>query len=80
MTKHIENRDKIIQSLREELVGPSPQGKAINCSGEITFNSAQEGFYGPWIQDNGEEILQRDSPTIRYGVGVLYSLNTKLEN
>jgi hypothetical protein len=80
MTKHIENRDKIIQALREELVGPSPQGKPINCSDEITFNSGKEGFYSPWRQDNGEEILQRDPPTIRYGVGVLYPLNTKLEN
>jgi Helicase conserved C-terminal domain len=80
MTKHIENRDKIIQALREELVGPSPQGKPRNCSGEITFNSDKEGFYDPWRQDNGEEILQRDPPRIRYGVGVLYPLNTKLEN
>ncbi|BBD62930.1 helicase domain protein (plasmid) [Nostoc sp. HK-01] len=80
MTKHIENRDEIIQALREELVGPSPQGKPRNCSGEITFNSEKEGFYDPWRQDNGEEILQRDPPRIRYGVGVLYPLNTKLEN
>jgi hypothetical protein len=80
MTEHIENRDKIIQALREELVGPSPQGKPRNCSGEITFNSDKEGFYDPWRQDNGEEILQRDPPRIRYGVGVLYPLNTKLEN
>ncbi|MBD2415312.1 hypothetical protein FACHB389_17715 [Nostoc calcicola FACHB-389] len=80
MTEHIENRDKIIQALREELVGPSPQGKPRNCSGEITFNSAKEGFYEPWRQDNGEEILQRDPPRIRYGVGVLYPLSTKLED
>ncbi|MEJ6486267.1 helicase-related protein [Nostoc punctiforme UO1] len=80
MTEHIANRDKIIQSLREELVGPSPQGELINCSGEITFNFAKEGFYNPWRQDNGEEILQRDPPRIRYGVGVLYPLGTKLED
>ncbi|GAA6616838.1 helicase-related protein [Scytonema sp. NUACC26] len=79
MPDHITNRDKIIQALREELVGPSPQGKPINCSGEITFQDNEE-FYQPWRQDNGEEILQRDPPLVRYGVGVLHPVGTPLEN
>ncbi len=78
MTDHISNRDKIIQSLREDLVGPSPQGKIIKCSGEIKFESEKD-FYSPWKQENGEEILQRDAPSVRYGVGVLYPRSTKLE-
>jgi len=79
MPDHIANRDKIIQALREELVGPSPREKPINCSSEITFNSDEE-FYQPWRQDNGEEILQRDPPLIRYGVGVLHPIGTPIEN
>jgi hypothetical protein len=79
MPDHIANRDRIIQDLREELVGPSPQGKPINCSGPIKFESDKD-FYGPWRQDNGEEILQRDPPTVRYGVGVLYPLGTPADN
>ncbi|MBV8885534.1 MAG: hypothetical protein JO235_16280, partial [Chroococcidiopsidaceae cyanobacterium CP_BM_RX_35] len=79
MVDNIANRKKIIQALMEELVGPSPQGKTINCSGEINFQSAKD-FYGPWKQDNGEEILQRDPPAIRYGVGVLYPLGTSAED
>jgi hypothetical protein len=71
MADHITNRDQIIQFLREELVGPSPQGKPIDCSKEIDFSSDQD-FYSPWKQENGEEILQRDPPVMRYGVGVLY--------
>jgi hypothetical protein len=71
MANHIENRDQIIQFLREELVGPSPQGEAIKCQGEIKFSS-NEQFYRCWKQENGEEILQRDPPIVRYGVGVLY--------
>ena len=79
MAEHIANRDNIIQSLREEIVGPSPQGKPINCRSAINFQS-QKDFYGPWRQENGEEILQRDAPVVRYGVGVLFPMRTKLED
>lgn len=79
MSIHIENREKIIQALREELVGPSPQGEEIDSSGPIFFESEKD-FYKPWRQkDSGEEILQRDRPAARYGVGVLYPLGTLRE-
>jgi len=80
MIDHIKNRDQIIQSLKEELVGPSPQGQTIDCSKEVKFTSDQD-FYRPWRQHNGEEILQRDPPLTRYGVGVLYPyLGLKLDD
>ncbi|MEQ8974165.1 MAG: helicase-related protein [Coleofasciculus sp. C1-SOL-03] len=79
MAKHIQNRENIIQFLREELVGSSPQGEPKDCSGEVNFQSEQE-FYRPWRQANGEEILQRDPPLVRYGVGVLYPLGKKHED
>lgn len=80
MIDHIANRDQIIQSLREELVGPSPQGETIDCSQEVRFTSDQD-FYRPWRQHDGEEILQRDPPLTRYGVGVLYPfLGLKLDD
>ncbi|KAF1083762.1 hypothetical protein SPSYN_03111 [Sporotomaculum syntrophicum] len=79
MSVHINNREKIIQALREELVGPSPQGEEIDISGQIVFESEKD-FYKPWKQkDSGEEILQRDRPAARYGVGVLYPLGTLME-
>jgi hypothetical protein len=69
---HIANRKKIIRTLREELVGPSPQGKEIDCSQPISFEVVSH-FYGPWRQmGSGGEILPRDPPCKRYGVGVLY--------
>jgi len=69
---HIRNRDLLVKALREELVGPSPQGQEIDCNEEIVFDDA-ESFYKPWRQKGtGEEILQRDPPCNRYGVGVLY--------
>jgi len=72
LTSHIENRELLIRALREELVGPSPQGGEIDCSGKIAFEEA-DSFYKPWRQKGtGDEILQRDPPCGRYGVGVLY--------
>lgn len=72
MVDHIANRRRVISSLREELVGPAPQGKELDCTGDVIFASTPDS-YGPWRQKgSGDEILQRDPPTKRYGVGVLY--------
>lgn len=76
MPDHSDNREVVIDALRQELVGPSPQGEQIDCSGEVVFTEARQS-YGPWQQrDSGEEILQRDPPTKRYGVAVLYPVAT----
>ncbi len=78
-TPHIANRDKIIRDLREELVGPSPQGKEIDCTGEIVLDDPNEAFL-PWCQmGSGEEILKAP-PSTRYGIGVLYPVETVLED
>jgi len=62
----------MLRSLKEELVGPSPRGEELDCSTSVRFESSKDS-YGPWKQrDGGEEILQRDPPTKRYGIGVLY--------
>ena len=72
MPDHIANRDVILQALREELVGQCPVGEEIDCNAAIQLDDA-EPAYRPYRQSRtGEEILQRDAPTKRYGVGVLY--------
>lgn len=71
---HIANRDAVLRALREELVGPCPLGQEIDCSQAIHLEDT-EAAYRPYRQlGSGEEILQRDSPTKRYGVGVLYPM------
>lgn len=71
---HIANRDAVLRALREELVGPCPLGQEIDCAQDIHLEDA-EAAYRPYRQlGSGEEILQRDSPTKRYGVGVLYPM------
>ena len=74
LPNHIAGREHVIQTLREELQGPSPQGDPIDCSTQIVFDEPKAS-YGPWKQQgSGEEILQRDGPLKRYGIGVLYPL------
>lgn len=80
MADHIMNRDAVIKALREELVGPSPQGEEIDCSQDVVFDEAAKAF-GPWRQKgSGDEILLRDPPRRRYGIGVLYAMDTPVED
>ena len=80
MSVHFNNRQAILKSLKQELVGPSPAGNELDCSQPVTFEKVSES-YGPWRQkDSGEEVIQRDSPTKRYGIGVLYPLGTLVDD
>jgi Helicase conserved C-terminal domain len=79
MSDHITNRDAVLRALRQELVGPSPLGQEIDCTGPIQFDEIKEA-YRPYCQlGSGEEILQRVSPTKRYGVGVLFPMDARID-
>ena len=72
MQQDIANREILLAALRKELVGPDPQGEEIDRTTKIVFTEQQRS-YGPFRDKaTGEEILQRDRPTKRYGIGVLY--------
>ena len=77
---HLEDRDVVIQRLREEIVGPQPLGDPVNLSQPPRF----ERFFDAWKParqaDSGEEILTRDRPTKRYGSGVLFPPGTEGED
>jgi len=72
VTDHIRNRRLIIDDLRRELVGPAPIGEDTDCSGDVAFSTKEEANRPRRQRGSGEEIVQRDRPTKRYGVGVLY--------
>ena len=75
-----ESRQKVLEYLRREVMGPAPHGTPIDCSGDIRFETWEE-FERPYCQaDTGEEILQFDRPTRRYGVGVLYPPGTPVDD
>src|ERR1019366_7318475 len=90
MTDHKTDRDQMIAYLRHELLGPwepwhsegiavMAQGSDLEVSGELRFKDRRES-YGPFVQlGSSDEILQRDRPCKRYGVGVLYPRGVVLE-
>lgn len=76
MPDFLGGREAMVTALKEELVGPCPRGTAIDCTADVAFRDATSA-YGPWHQaGSGEEILQRDRPVKRYGIGVLYPPRT----
>lgn len=77
MVDHIAARDTIILQLKSELFGPAPAGQEIDCTKAVVIDKAEDA-YGPWRQKgSGEEILLRDPPTKRYGIGVLYPAGSR---
>lgn len=71
-------RSKLLAALQSELFGPEQldsnviQIKQIDFGGSLSFDEPRdaEGVFRE--QFTGSEILTRDRPTKRYGVGVLY--------
>lgn len=80
MLENVDNRDAILEALRKELVGPDPKGEGIDCSTKIVFSDQQHSYNPRHDRANGEEIIQRDRPTKRYGIGVLYPLGVHDHN
>lgn len=71
MPSFLDARAKSLAVLRRELVGPDPQGEPFDLA---SHTIDEETAWMPRRQaGNGEEILTRDSPDRRYGIGVLYS-------
>lgn len=80
MADHRQNRDKLLDALTRELVGPDPQGDMLDCSGDVEFETFKDSW-GPWRQQStGDEILTLEPPTRRYGVGVLFPPDTRNED
>src|SRR5437879_3641482 len=77
---HVVDRENLVNFLRAELVGPAPIGDSIDCSQDIVFDDAAQA-YQPRIQaGSNEEILQRDPPGRRYGIGVLYPMGREADD
>ena len=78
MINHKQNRENIIRDLKLNLIGPSPCGTPLKIDEKNIFASYQE-MYLPYRQfdpekpnNEGDEILNNQKPSERYGLGVLY--------
>lgn len=82
LEKNLRNRKWILDRIKAEIVGPDPplnyqerediQTLAFPATAQTIEFSSYEEFNRPKIQNNGEEILHQDSPSIRYGAGMLF--------
>ncbi|WP_428119290.1 helicase-related protein [Candidatus Poriferisodalis sp.] len=71
MPQFAEARAHTLAVLQRELVGPDPQGEPFDPESDVVDEGTR---WMPRRQElNGEEILTRDAPDRRYGVGVIYS-------
>ena len=64
-------REQVLGVLQRELVGPDPQGDFFDIDQDLV--DAETAWLPRRQAGTGEEILTRDGPDRRYGVGVLYS-------
>lgn len=71
---HVANRAQLVAALRAELLGPQPVGDPIDTVDDLIFPNAADAYRPRHDAATGEEILQRDPPTRRYGIGVLFPL------
>jgi len=81
MIDHKQNRENIIRDLNLNLIGPSPCGIPLKIDEKQTFKNYEE-MYLPYRQFNsenpnneGDEILNNQKPSERYGLAVLYPIN-----
>jgi hypothetical protein len=72
MTDHVADRKRLLDALREELVGPEPRGEQLDTSGPLQFGDWGAAMKPHRDSTTGEEIIKRDTPCRRYGVGILY--------
>ncbi len=66
-----ENRLRLVQQVRNEVVGPDPSGDLFEFKEDVTFKDWKD-FRTPRKQPNGEECLWQDPPIKRYGAGILF--------
>lgn len=77
--KHLAGRAAMLQALREELLGPAPAGDELDFTQAVSFKIRSDAF-GPFRQKGtGEEVLLRNGPSQRYGIGVLYPFKTEVK-
>ena len=90
MNIHSQNRDKLIDFLKTDLIGPMTNNKSLDfeeldTSKKIVFNNAEDAFKLFKDKETGEEILHmpqryRFNPLHTYTSGVLYSRNEKFSS
>lgn len=84
LSRNIENREKLIEALRNELIGPIPVFKdrmrPLKIAEVVEFKTKEEMFDFYYDADTGEEILQVNTPVTQYSAGLLFPLEAKKDD
>ena len=84
LSKNIKNREKLIQALHNELIGPIPvhkeSMKPLEISNIVEFNTKEELYDFYYKSDTNEEILQINTPITQYSAGLLFPLEAKKDD
>lgn len=70
LQRNLANRERMLQRLRAEVVGPDPAGKPVTLVDKQAMT--WEEFRTARRQPDGEEIVWQDPPTKRFGAGILF--------
>ncbi len=74
LDRNLQTREWLLKKLYAEIVGPDPakDGVVLQFNDSGVANVEKEHLYKAKRQASGDEILWQDSPTKRYGAGVLF--------
>ncbi|MBU8919091.1 helicase [Bacillus sp. FJAT-29953] len=75
LEQHLENRDFLIQALKQDIIGPSGINEKmlpLSTIGNITLASKEDLYKRYYQKENREEIIQRNNPSAHYVAGMLY--------
>jgi len=71
LEKNLENRRKMVEAVRAELIGPDPAGPRLERPLPPTMDWETWVKFFPRTQSDGEELL-KETPTRRYAAGILH--------
>ena len=75
LANHLENREHIIEALKEDVIGPTSIKENMipfSTIGNLTLESKEEFYKRYYQKETKEEIIQRNNPSAHYIAGMLY--------
>ncbi|WP_431800042.1 helicase-related protein [Halobacillus andaensis] len=82
LKENIENREDLISSIEQELVGPikvNPTNMLPLDISDPTFKNIEDTYEKYYNSENLEEILQVNTPLIQYSSGILFPYGSEKE-
>ncbi len=77
---NIENRDELIEKIKQELIGPikviKDKMSPLKIASNVVFANREETYNKYYNSDTLEEILQINPPLLQYSSGILFPFET----